>query len=404
MTAAADGTATAVWLRANLAQTATTVDSGVTWSAPVNLTTTSFANKPQVAAAADGNDVTATWSHWNGSNYIVQSAATSDAGENWGTAVSLSAAGGSALGTQVASSSNGSAVTAVWYRSDGSNNIIQASTRTTPGPLTFTSGEFPAATVGVPAGLTVTVTNTGGGEVTPSAITAAGSGVSVTGGTCAVATPIAGWASCTVTLAWIPAATGPLAAGELTINYPEGANSADALALTGTATAAPTPTPSSTSSPPAPTVTPVPTPSSSPTSTPTATPTPMPPPTPTVRTTLTVGAKPASLRLPVGRPTKVVKKIVSNGKSTVSAKCLVNGQKINRACDIRLTPNRLRAYPSAANDVARVAVVVTPKCSLNVRVVVRVVAKKAGAARATWTRSWRVHNQPAIVCSTRGTG
>jgi len=42
------------------------------------------------------------------------------------------------------------------------------------GPLTFSSGDFGAATVGVGKALTVTVTNTGTAAATPSAITPAG--------------------------------------------------------------------------------------------------------------------------------------------------------------------------------------------------------------------------------------
>ena len=106
------------------------------------------------------------------------------------------------------------------------------------GPLTFSSGAFPAATVGTAAVLALTVTNTGSGPATPSAITAAGAGVAVTGGTCATATPIAAGGTCTVALAWTPAAAGALAGGSLTVAYPDGASASDAVALTGTATAA----------------------------------------------------------------------------------------------------------------------------------------------------------------------
>lgn len=105
------------------------------------------------------------------------------------------------------------------------------------GPLTYSSGAFPAATVGSPATLTVTVTNTGPGVATPSAITSAGTGVSVTGGTCAVGTGIAASGTCTVTLSWTPVAAGTLSDGLLTISYPGGAAAANEVALTGTATA-----------------------------------------------------------------------------------------------------------------------------------------------------------------------
>ncbi|MEI6620653.1 MAG: hypothetical protein WCP28_01925, partial [Actinomycetes bacterium] len=103
------------------------------------------------------------------------------------------------------------------------------------GPLAFSSGVFGVATIGTPSNLTVTVTNAGIDAAMPLAITPAGAGVMVTGGTCAVATPIAAGGTCTVGLAWTPAVAGALTGGSLTIAYSGGANPSDALALSGTA-------------------------------------------------------------------------------------------------------------------------------------------------------------------------
>ncbi|MEI8080721.1 MAG: right-handed parallel beta-helix repeat-containing protein [Actinomycetes bacterium] len=103
------------------------------------------------------------------------------------------------------------------------------------GPLAFSSGVFAAATIGTPSNLTVTVTNAGIDAAMPSAVTPTGAGVTVTGGTCAVATPIAAGGTCTVGLAWTPAVAGALVGGSLTIAYSGGANPSDALALGGTA-------------------------------------------------------------------------------------------------------------------------------------------------------------------------
>lgn len=116
-----------------------------------------------------------------------------------------------------------------------------------PVPLTFTSGAFPEATVGgAPVGLTVTVTNTGTAAATPSAITSAGDGVTVTGGSCATGTPIPPARTCTVDLAWAPTGAGALTDGSLTLAYPGDTSPADVLTLTGSATAPrptnPTPT------------------------------------------------------------------------------------------------------------------------------------------------------------------
>lgn len=130
------------------------------------------------------------------------------------------------------------------------------------GPLTFSSGAFPAATVGSASTLTVTVTNSGAGSATPSAITVAGSGVINAGtGTCSTSSAIAASGTCTVVLTWTPSAAGSLSAASLTIAYPNGATASNAVTLTGTATASgggggssggsssePTPTPSPTPS------------------------------------------------------------------------------------------------------------------------------------------------------------
>lgn len=117
-----------------------------------------------------------------------------------------------------------------------SNNVSLTGTADIPGPLTFSSGSFGAAFVGIASPLTVTVTNTGNGSASPSAITPAGTGVAVTGGTCATTTAIAASGTCTVVLSWTPSAVGALSGGSLTIDYPGGSSPSDALALSGTAT------------------------------------------------------------------------------------------------------------------------------------------------------------------------
>jgi len=106
-----------------------------------------------------------------------------------------------------------------------------------PGPLTFSSGAFGSTVVGTPVSRTVTVTNTGTAAVTPSAITAEGSGVTVTGGTCQVSTPVPAAEACTITLSWLPSAVGTLSGGSVTVIYTGGAGS-NALSLSGSAASA----------------------------------------------------------------------------------------------------------------------------------------------------------------------
>lgn len=99
------------------------------------------------------------------------------------------------------------------------------------------------------------------------------------------------------------------------------------------------------------------------------TPIPTPTPTPTARTTLKVKAKPSTTKLRAGRSTTVVKRVTSNGKKVLKAKCTVGTKRIKRVCDIRIKRNRIRVGNGAR-------VVVTPSCSDNVSATVKVIAKK----------------------------
>ena len=81
------------------------------------------ASTPQVAVDPAG-DTVAVWSRSNGFNEIVQ-AASRPAGGAWSGPVDLSAGGGNALEPQVAIDGSGNAV-AVWSRSNGSRTVVQA--------------------------------------------------------------------------------------------------------------------------------------------------------------------------------------------------------------------------------------------------------------------------------------
>lgn len=118
-----------------------------------------------------------------------------------------------------------------------SGSLNSAYTYLGPGPLTFSSGVFPTVTLGSRSNLTVTVTNTGGDSLTPSAITVAGAGVSTAGGTCAVSGYIGGHDTCTLNLSWAPSEVGDLASASLVIAYPNGDVPSNELPLTGIATA-----------------------------------------------------------------------------------------------------------------------------------------------------------------------
>jgi hypothetical protein len=139
VTVGADGTAIAVWTRSNgtndIVQ-ASTRPSGGSWTTPAdNLSEAGQdASAPQVSVDANGT-ATAVWIRDNGTNDIVQ-ASTRPRGGPWSTPVAnLSEAGEDAGSPQVAVDANGTAI-AVWNRSDGSNTIVQASSRPSGGSWT----------------------------------------------------------------------------------------------------------------------------------------------------------------------------------------------------------------------------------------------------------------------------
>ncbi len=136
---AVDGATTVVWTRSNgvknIVQASTRPAGSGTFGGAVDLSAAGqHANFPQVAVAVDGA-TTVVWTRSNGVNNIVQ-ASTRPAGSDTFDAVEdLTAAGQHANSPQVAVGVDG-ATTVVWTRSNGVNNIVQASTRPA-GSVTF---------------------------------------------------------------------------------------------------------------------------------------------------------------------------------------------------------------------------------------------------------------------------
>ena len=135
-----DGTrATAIWLRsdgtANRIQSASaTVDGNVpTWSSPTTLSAAGQpATEPEIALSDDGTKAVAIWYRNDGANQIIQAATATISGNTatWSAAQDLSAAGQDAGNPFVALSSDGTKAIAIWHRSNGTNEIIQAATAT----------------------------------------------------------------------------------------------------------------------------------------------------------------------------------------------------------------------------------------------------------------------------------
>ncbi len=131
---AADGATTVVWRRddgSNFIVQASTRPAGSgsgTFGAAQDLSAAGRDTAaPEVAVAVDGV-TTVVWSSWNGVNSIVQARTRAAGSGTFGGAVDLSAAGQNASSPEVAVAVDG-ATTVVWYRYDGSNWIVQASTR-----------------------------------------------------------------------------------------------------------------------------------------------------------------------------------------------------------------------------------------------------------------------------------
>ncbi len=141
------------------------------------------ASNQQLAVAVDGA-TTVVWSRWDGSNYIVQAKTRAAGSSTFGAAVNLSSPGQDADYPQVAVGADG-ATTVVWYRFDGSRNIVQARTRPA-GSDTFgaaanlsAAGEnayYPQVAVGANGATTVVWVNWSNDKIVRASTRPAGSG------------------------------------------------------------------------------------------------------------------------------------------------------------------------------------------------------------------------------------
>ncbi len=127
----AAGTAIAIWRRYDgsdfIVQSASSTNGGVTWSTPANSLSLTGASavEPQISVDAAGTAI-AIWIRFNGSNNIVQSVSSTDGGATWSPTVNdLSAAGGDASGPQISVDAAGTAI-AIWSRDNGSDSIVQS--------------------------------------------------------------------------------------------------------------------------------------------------------------------------------------------------------------------------------------------------------------------------------------
>ena len=128
----AAGDTVAIWDRANggseILQASTRLASSGSWQTPVNLSEAGHsAASPSLAVDSSG-DAVAVWRRSNGSNEIVQAAVREGASGSWQAPVNLSAAGQNAYYPTAAIDSAGDAVV-VWQRYTGATWLIQATAR-----------------------------------------------------------------------------------------------------------------------------------------------------------------------------------------------------------------------------------------------------------------------------------
>jgi hypothetical protein len=131
----AAGDAVAVWKRYDGTDEiveAASMTAGGSWGAPVPLSAPGEgADSPGVAIDPAG-DAVAVWRRYDGTDEIIQ-ASTRPAGGVWQSPVGISEAGENAYRPQVAIDAAGEAV-AVWQRTDGVHLIVQAASRAAGGP------------------------------------------------------------------------------------------------------------------------------------------------------------------------------------------------------------------------------------------------------------------------------
>ena len=160
-----------------------------TVSPPVDLSAAGqSAYGPVVAVSADGATQTVTWRRFDSVKYRVQVATSIDSGVTWSAGVDLSAAGQHASNPKVVVSADGTIQTATWYRYDGTKNRVQVTSLTNS---TVSTAPTSPAAVGGDSSVLVSWTapvDDGGAAITGYTVTASpgGSGCATLGLSCTI--------------------------------------------------------------------------------------------------------------------------------------------------------------------------------------------------------------------------
>jgi hypothetical protein len=140
-----------------------------------------------------------------------------------------------------------------------------------------------------------------------------------------------------------------------------------------------------------------PTPVTPPTPTPTPTPTPVTPPADATEVAVTARAKAKQLK--PRKRTKIVRSVSTNAQITkVMTNCYLYGTRL-RGEDKRAVCNFKKRK---TNSNAKIWV--KPRCSVGLKVRVKIVVNASGMDKATWQRTWKVKNSPRTYCRITGNG
>lgn len=128
----------ATWVRSNgtndIVQCKNSTDNTMTWSNAINLSTAGQnAKDPQISSDYSGRFAYITWLRSDGVNDIVQITSSDLYGNTWNSPIDLSNAGQNAKNPQITTNQDGQYVYVVWTRSNGVNDIIELSTSTNTG-------------------------------------------------------------------------------------------------------------------------------------------------------------------------------------------------------------------------------------------------------------------------------
>lgn len=126
-----------VWL--NLSMSFLSIDAmaqTASWTLPTPISTAALSSKkPHVTLSSNGTVAVAIWSRSDGDDYVIRTRAATISGNstNWGVTDFVSVAGQDAEDSQIAISSDGTKATAIWYRSNGTHEIVQSASATISG-------------------------------------------------------------------------------------------------------------------------------------------------------------------------------------------------------------------------------------------------------------------------------